>query len=551
LKHDALSVRTQVIEMYAGGQQPIFILKEGTTRSRGRGAQSNNIAAAKAVADAVRSTLGPKGMDKMMVDSMGDVVITNDGATILKEMDIEHPAAKMIIEVAKTQEQHCFDGTTTAVVIAGELLKRSEDLIEQNVHPTVICEGFRLAAERAISLLETHGISTADDVNFLHEVAKTALTGKSAGAVKAFLADICVNAVQAVGIEENGNRMVDLDDIKVEKKQGGSIKDSTLVDGIILDKERVHSGMPRSVDSAKVALINSAIEVKKTEVDAKIQITDPTQLASFLEEEENFLRGLVEKIQAAGANVVICQKGIDDLAQHYLSKSGLFAIRRAKKSDMEALAKATGGRIVTNLDDLSASDLGVASKVEERKIGDSDMTFVTGCTEAKSVSVLLRGGTDHVVDEIRRAFDDAVGVVSVAWEDGMVLTGGGSVMAALSRELRIFAEGVGGREQMAIEAFASALEVIPRTLAENAGLDPVNTIIELRKSHSDGDSHSGINVDEGGVKNMLDANVLEPLRVVEQAIQSATETAVMILRIDDVISSKSVSMDEMADGFDM
>ena len=537
--------------MYTGGQQPIFILKEGTTRSRGRGAQSNNIAAAKAVADAVRSTLGPKGMDKMMVDSMGDVVITNDGATILKEMDIEHPAAKMIIEVAKTQEQHCFDGTTTAVVIAGELLKRSEDLIEQNVHPTVICEGFRLAAERAISLLETHGISTADDVNFLHEVAKTALTGKSAGAVKAFLADICVNAVQAVGIEENGDRMVDLDDIKVEKKQGGSIKDSTLVDGIILDKERVHSGMPRSVDSAKVALINSAIEVKKTEVDAKIQITDPTQLASFLEEEENFLRGLVEKIQAAGANVVICQKGIDDLAQHYLSKSGIFAIRRAKKSDMEALAKATGGRIVTNLDDLSASDLGVASKVEERKIGDSDMTFVTGCTEAKSVSVLLRGGTDHVVDEIRRAFDDAVGVVSVAWEDGMVLTGGGSVMAALSRELRTFAEGVGGREQMAIEAFASALEVIPRTLAENAGLDPVNTIIELRKSHSDGDSHSGINVDEGGVKNMLDANVLEPLRVVEQAIQSATETAVMILRIDDVISSKSVSMDEMADGFDM
>jgi thermosome len=544
-------VPTQVIDMYTGGQQPIFILKEGTTRSRGRGAQSNNIAAAKAVADAVRSTLGPKGMDKMMVDSMGDVVITNDGATILKEMDIEHPAAKMIIEVAKTQEQHCFDGTTTAVVIAGELLKRSEDLIEQNVHPTVICEGFRLAAERAISLLETHGISTADDVSFLHEVAKTALTGKSAGAVKAFLADICVNAVQAVGIEENGDRMVDLDDIKVEKKQGGSIKDSTLVDGIILDKERVHSGMPRSVDSAKVALINSAIEVKKTEVDAKIQITDPTQLASFLEEEENFLRGLVEKIQAAGANVVICQKGIDDLAQHYLSKSGLFAIRRAKKSDMEALAKATGGRIVTNLDDLSASDLGVASKVEERKIGDSDMTFVTGCTEAKSVSVLLRGGTDHVVDEIRRAFDDAVGVVSVAWEDGMVLTGGGSVMAALSRELRTFAEGIGGREQMAIEAFASALEVIPRTLAENAGLDPVNTIIELRKSHSDGDSHSGINVDEGGVKNMLDANVLEPLRVVEQAIQSATETAVMILRIDDVISSKSVSMDEMADGFDM
>ncbi len=538
--------------MYAGGQQPIFILKEGTTRSRGRGAQSNNIAAAKAVADAVRSTLGPKGMDKMMVDSMGDVVITNDGATILKEMDIEHPAAKMIIEVAKTQEQHCYDGTTTAVVVAGELLKRSEDLIEQNVHPTVICEGFRLAAERAISLLESHGISTGENVQMLHEVAKTALTGKSAGAVKAFLADICVNAVHAVGIEDGDRRVVDLDDIKVEKKQGGSIKDSSLVDGIILDKERVHSGMPRNLDSAKVALINSAIEVKKTEVDAKIQITDPNQLASFLEEEENFLRGLVEKIQNAGANVVICQKGIDDLAQHYMAKAGLFAIRRAKKSDMEALSKATGGRIITNLDDLSSSDLGFANRVEERKIGDSDMTFITGCNEAKSVSVLLRGGTDHVVDEIRRAFDDAVGVVSVAWEDGMVLTGGGSVMAALSRELRTFAEGIGGREQMAIEAFASALEVIPRTLAENAGLDPVNTIIELRKAHSDGDSHSGINVDDGGVKNMLEANVLEPLRVVEQAIQSATETAVMILRIDDVISSKSVSMQEMGgEGFDM
>ena len=537
--------------MYAGGQQPIFILKEGTTRSRGRTAQSNNIAAAKAVADAVRSTLGPKGMDKMLVDSMGDVVITNDGATILKEMDIEHPAAKMIIEVAKTQEQSCHDGTTTAVVIAGELLKRSEDLIEQNVHPTVICEGFRLAAERAVGLLESYAISTDGQAGMLHEVAKTALTGKSAGALKAFLADICVAAVASVGIEEGDKRMVDLNDIKVEKKQGGSIRDSTLVDGIILDKERVHSGMPRSVDGAKVALINSAIEVKKTEVDAKIQITEAKQLASFLQEEENFLRSLVEKIQSAGANVVICQKGIDDLAQHYMAKAGIFAIRRAKKSDMEALAKATGGRIVTNLDDLGASDLGAASRVEERKIGDSEMTFITGCPEAKSVSVLLRGGTEHVVDEIRRAFDDAVGVISVAWEEGLVLTGGGSVLAALSRELRSYAEGIGGREQMAIEAFATALEVIPRTLAENAGLDPVNTIIALRKAHADGDSHAGINVEEGGVMNMLEANVLEPLRVVEQAIQSATETAIMILRIDDVISSKSVSMEEMNHEFDM
>tara|TARA_B100000614_G_scaffold1394_1_gene1516 strand:+ start:477 stop:2114 length:1638 start_codon:yes stop_codon:yes gene_type:complete len=536
----------KVNDMYGNGQAPIFILKEGTQRTRGRSAQSNNIAAAKAVADSVRSTLGPKGMDKMLVDSMGDVVITNDGATILKEMDIEHPAAKMIIEVAKTQEQHCYDGTTSAVVLSGELLKRSEDLIEQNVHPTVICEGFRLAAEKAISLLEHHGISTEGDDNVLLEVAKTSLTGKSAGAVKAFMADICVRAVNAVGVIDEGERLVDLSDIKVEKRQGGSIKDSSLIDGILLDKERVHAGMPRSINNAKIALVNSAVEVKKTEVDAKIQITDPNQLASFLAEEENYIRGLVDKITASGANVLVCQKGIDELAQHYLSKAGVFAIRRAKKSDMEALSKATGGRIVTNMDDLSGDDLGEAARVEERKIGESDMTFITGCPEAKSVSVLLRGGTEHVVDEIRRAFDDAVGVVSVAWEDGAVLTGGGSVLAALSRDLRTYAETIGGREQMAIEAFASALEIIPRTLAENAGLDPVTTIIALRKAHADGASHAGINVYEGGVVDMQDANVLEPLRVVEQAIQSATETAIMILRIDDVISSKGVSM---ADGF--
>ena len=536
--------------MYGNGQAPIFILKEGTQRTRGRSAQSNNIAAAKAVADAVRSTLGPKGMDKMLVDSMGDVVITNDGATILKEMDIEHPAAKMIIEVAKTQEQHCFDGTTTAVVLSGELLKRSEDLIEQNVHPTVICEGFRLAAEKAVECLETHGISTQGDDSVLTEVAKTALTGKSAGAVKSFLADICVRAVNSVGEIDGDDRLVDLSDIKVEKRQGGSIKDSTLVDGIILDKERVHAGMPRSVSNAKIALINSAIEVKKTEVDAKIQITDPTMLAAFLEEEEGYIRGLVEKIQASGANTVVCQKGIDDLAQHYMSKAGIFAIRRAKKSDMEALSKATDGRIVTNIDDLSSNDLGAAAKVEERKIGESDMTFITGCNEAKSVSVLLRGGTEHVVDEIRRAFDDAVGVVSVAWEDGAVLTGGGSVLASLSRDLRAYAESVGGREQMAIEAFATALEIVPRTLAENAGLDPVTTIIELRKAHADGKKFSGINVEDGGVMDMRAANVLEPQRVVEQAIQSATETAIMILRIDDVISSKGGAGGDMMGGME-
>jgi thermosome len=529
--------------MYGNGQAPIFILKEGTQRTRGKTAQSNNIAAAKAVADAVRSTLGPKGMDKMLVDSMGDVVITNDGATILKEMDIEHPAAKMIIEVAKTQEQHCYDGTTTAVILSGELLKKSEDLIEQNVHPTVICEGFRLAAEKACELLEVHGISTENDADILNEVAKTALTGKSAGAVKSFMADICVRAVQAVGVVEDGDRYVDIKDIKVEKRQGGSIRDSSLIDGIILDKERVHAGMPRLVQNGKIALINSAVEVKKTEVDAKIQITDPNQLALFLEEEEQYIRNLVDAVESSGANVLICQKGIDELAQHYLAKKGIFAIRRAKKSDMEALSKATGAQIITNIEDISPDDLGNAARIEEKKIGESDMTFITGCPEAKSVSVLLRGGTEHVVDEIRRAFDDAVGVVSVAWEDGAVLTGGGSVLASISRELRSYAETVGGREQMAIEAFSGALEIIPRTLAENAGLDPVTTIIELRKAHADGQQFAGINVYDGGVANMKDANVLEPLRVVEQAIQSATETAIMILRIDDVISSKGVMMD--------
>lgn len=533
------------------GHQPIFIMKEGTTRTSGKSAQGNNIAAAKAVADAVRSTLGPKGMDKMLVDTMGDVVITNDGATILKEMDIEHPAAKMIIEIAKTQDQHCHDGTTSAVVIAGELLKRSEDLVDQNVHPTVICEGFRLASDKAVELIDAHGV----DVNekMLGEVAKTALTGKSAGAVKEFLSEISVNAVLAVAQQDDGEVIVDLDDIKIQKKQGGSIRDSALVDGIILDKERVHSGMPRSVSEAGIALVNSAIEVKKTEVDAKIQITDPNMLSQFLDEEEQFLRSLVDKIQASGANVVICQKGIDDLAQHYMAKAGIFAIRRAKKSDMEALSKATGGRIVTNIDDLSADDLGSAAKVDERKIGDSDMVFVEGCPEAKSVSVLLRGGTEHVVDEVKRAFEDAIGVVAVAYEDGSVLTGGGSVVAALSRDLRSYAEGIGGREQMAIEAFSSALEVIPRTLAENAGLDPVNTIIDLRKAHSEGKSKHGVNVFNGGVADMGKAKVFEPSRVVEQAIQSASETAVMILRIDDVISSKSAGpMGEGEfDGMDM
>jgi len=538
--------------MYTGGQTPIFILKEGSTRTRGRSAQENNIAAAKAVSDAVRSTLGPKGMDKMLVDSMGDVVITNDGATILKEMDIEHPAAKMIIEIAKTQEQHCHDGTTTAVVLAGELLKRSEDLVEQNVHPTVICEGFRLAVEQATEHLQTLGIDVeVDDQRLLKEVAKTALTGKSAEAVKAFLSDICIGAINAVGSIEDGRREASLDDIKILKRQGGSIKDSTLVDGIILDKEKVHAGMPRSVSNARIALINSGIEVKKTEVDAKIQITDPSMLAKFLAEEEGYIRDLIDHIASTGANVVLCQKSIDDLAQHYMARKGIFAVRRVKKSDMEALSKATGGRIVTNLDDLSSEELGTSERVEERRIGDSDMVFVTGCEDAKSVSVLLRGGTEHVVDEIERAFIDARGVTAVAWEDGRVVPGGGATMASISRHLRTYAEGGGGREQMAIEAFATALEVIPRTLAENAGIDPVNALIELRKAHAEGSSTSGVDVNEVGVQDMLANDVVEPSRVVEQALLSATETSIMILRIDDVISASTSTMGGEEDFGDM
>jgi len=524
------------------GKQPILILKEGTERETGRDAQHNNIRAAMAIADAVRSTLGPKGMDKMLVDSMGDVVITNDGVTILKEIDIEHPAAKMIVEVAKTQDEECGDGTTSAVILAGELLKKALDLIEQDVHPTVIADGYRIASKKACEILESIAEDVKpDDAEVLKEIASTSMTGKAAAANKELLSDIAYRAVKAVSDEENGKITVDLDNIKIEKKHGGSVEDTELIEGIVLDKERVHPGMPKVVNDAKIMLLNTALEVKKTEVDAQIRISDPTQLQKFLDEEEAMLRKMVDKIKASGANVVLCQKGIDDLAQHYLSKAGIFAVRRVKKSDMEKLARATGASIVSELDEVEDSDLGYAGKVEERKIGDDEMVFVTNCKEAKAVTILIRGGTEHVVDEIERGMHDALSVVAATLEDGKITTGGGSAATEISLALRDFASSVGGREQMAVEAFADAIEVIPKTLATNAGLDAIDMLIELKKAHKEGKKTYGVDIFEGKPSDMRSKNVVEPLRVGTQAIKSATETTVMILRIDDIIAAKGSS----------
>ncbi|MEM4161020.1 MAG: thermosome subunit beta, partial [Thermoplasmata archaeon] len=482
---------------------------------------------------------GPRGLDKMLVDSMGDVVITNDGVTILKEVDVEHPAAKMLVEVAKTQDEECGDGTTTAVVLAGELLKKALDLIDQNIHPTVITGGYKMAANKALEELQKIGEKvTIDDTEKLKDIAMTAMGSKSVSAVRDYLAEIAVKAVKAVAEKYDGGYRVDLDNIQITKKHGGSVTDTEVIEGIIVDKERVHAGMPTRVENAKIALIDSALEVKKTEIDAKIEITDPSQLTAFLAEEEKMLKNMVETIKKSGANVVFCQKGIDDLAQHFLAKAGIYAVRRVKKSDMEKLAKATGANIITKLSELTPEDLGKAALVEERKIGDDKMTFVTGCTGAKAVSILIRGGTEHVVDEIERSMEDATSVVALAIEDGYMITGAGAAATELALRLRDYAATVGGREQLAIEAFASALEVIPRTLAENAGMDPIDVLIELRKAHKDKKIHYGVNVLLGKVGDMRKEKVLEPLRVGKQAIQSATEAAVMILRIDDVIAGK-------------
>jgi len=523
------------------GGQPVLILPEGTFRSKGRTAQENNIAAAKAVADAVRTTIGPKGMDKMLVDSIGDIVITNDGVTILEEMEIEHPAAKMMVEVAKTQNEEVGDGTTTAVVIAGELLKKAGELLEQEVHPTVIIRGFNLAKEKVLKAMDkiSKPISLEDDAD-LNKIAMTSMSGKSAYAYSEKLAELIVKAVKQVAEKRDGKIIVDTENIQREKKHGGSSEDTELIDGIIIDKEVVHPGMPKVIKNAKIALLDAALEVKETETDAQIQITDPNKLQEFIDQEERMLKTMVEKVANSGANVVLCQKGIDDVAQHYLAKKGILADRRVKKSDMEKLAKATGARIVTNLDDLKKEDLGFAGLVEEVRIGDEQMTFIRNCKNPKAVSILVRGGTEHVVDEIDRAIEDAIGAVASAVEVGKIVPGGGAPEEEAARELRKFAEGFSGREQLAINAFADALEVIPRSLAESGGLDPIDTLVALRAAHEQKKVETGVNVMEGGIGDMIKLGVIEPLKVKTQAINSAADAAIMILRIDDVISASKL-----------
>ena len=517
--------------------QPIFILPEGTQRSQGRNAQRTNIMAAKLVAETVRTTLGPKGMDKMLVDSMGDVVVTNDGVTILEEMSIEHPSAKMIVEVAKTQEDEVGDGTTTAVVLAGELLKKAEDLLDVEIHPTVIAKGYRMASQKAQELLRNmaQDVSEKDD-KILKNIAMTAMTGKGAEYAKEHLSELAVKAVKSVMEKENGIE-IDRENIKLEKKVGSGVENSELISGIVLDKERVHAGMPRQVKNAAIALIDSAIEIKSTETDAKIQISDPNSMEAFLQQEENMLKKMVGQIADSGATVVFCQKGIDDIAQHFLAKKGIYACRRIKKSDMEALARATGGTVVTNLADLNKKDLGFAGVVEETKVGGEEMTYVKECRNPKSVTMLVRGGTEHVVDEVKRAMEDAIGDVASALTVGKVVGGAGSPEMELSKSLRKYAQGLSGREQLAVQAFADAMEIIPRTLAENAGLDPIDVLTDLKAKHDKGQKWAGINVFSGKTMDAWKEGVIEPLKIKTQAISSAGEVAVMVLRIDDVIAS--------------
>ncbi len=523
------------------GGQPIIVVPEGTFRESGRNAQMSNIAAAKVVADAVRTTLGPKGMDKMLTDSLGDVVITNDGVTILDEMEIQHPAAKMVVEVAKAQDEEVGDGTTTAAVLTGELLKQAEGLLEQKIHPTSIAQGYRLAKEKALEIINKIGIDVSiKDKELLTKIALTSMTGKSSESAKDFLAKIAVEAISQVAVEDDGKVVIDLDQVKLEKKAGGSTDETTLISGLIIDKEIVHSGMPRKIENAKIALINSAIEVKELERDAQIRITDPSQMNAFIEQEEKMLKSMVDKIISSKANVVFCQKGVDDMAQHYLAKAGIMVARRVKKSDMDALSKATGGSVVSNLDEMAASDLGSSGIVEEKKISGSEMIFVRKCKEPKSVSILVRGGTDHVVDEIERAMKDALGGVAASIEVGMIVAGGGAPEAEIAKELRKYSESVGGREQLAISAFANAMDVIPKTLAENAGIDPINILVELRSQHDKGIKWAGIDVFKNKVQDMFKQGVVEPIKIKTQAIKSASEAAEMILRIDDVISASKL-----------
>ncbi|MBD3208946.1 TCP-1/cpn60 chaperonin family protein [Candidatus Woesearchaeota archaeon] len=516
--------------------QPIFILPEGSQRNTGKDAQRLNINAAKAVAESVRTTLGPKGMDKMLVDATGEVTVTNDGVTILQEMNIEHPSAKMIVEIAKTQEDEVGDGTTTAVVLAGELLKRAESLLEQEIHPTVIAKGYRLAAKKAQSLLQVMAEPiTPKETALLLRIASTAMTGKGAENNKGVLAQLALRAVKQVTQERDGELAIDIDDIKLEKKVGGAVEETELIKGLVLDKERVHSTMPRRVEKAKIALIDSSLEIKNTEIDAKINITDPEKMQAFLDMEENMIKEMVDRVVKTGANVVCCQKGVDDLAQHFFAKRGVYVVRRVRKSDMEKLSKATRATIVTDLKDLSTKDLGSAGTVEELKVGDEGMTYVKECRNPRSITVLIRGGTEHVVAEVKRALDDALGDIAASLRLRKVVAGAGSPEVELARGLQRYAEGLSGREQLAVKAFADAMEVVPRTLAENAGLDPIDVITGLKAMHDKGKKWAGINVFTGKVMDSWKEGVVEPLKIKTQAVSSAAEVAVMILRIDDVI----------------
>ena len=518
--------------------QPIFILPEGSQRTTGKSAQRANIMAAKLVAETVRTTLGPKGMDKMLVDAMGDVIVTNDGVTILKEMCIENPSAKMIVEVAKTQEDEVGDGTTTAVVLAGEFLKQAETLLDQEIHPTVIAKGFRMSAEKSQEILNQIAEKISDkDHDVLKKIALTAMTGKGAETAKDILGALVVEGIIQVLSKDGAKLVLDRDSIRIEKKTGASIEDSRLIKGVVIDKERVNPSMPQKVINAKIALIDSALEIKSTETDAKIQINDPGQLQAFLDQEERMLRAMAEKIAVSGANVVFCQKGIDDLVQHFLAKKGIFAGRRVKESDMEALAKATGASIVTNLHDLSLKDLGNAGLVEAVKMSGEEMTFVQECKNAQVVTILVRGGTEHVTDEIKRAITDAVGDIAAALQTGKVVAGAGASEIEVARQLRQYAEGLSGREQLAVQAFAQALEVIPRTLAENAGLDPIDVLTDLKAAHDKKQKWAGINVFTGKTIDAWKQGIIEPLKIKTQALSSAAEVAIMILRIDDVIAA--------------
>jgi thermosome len=525
----------------SSGNIPILVLKEGTGRTTGKEAQKNNIMAAKIVAETVKTTLGPRGMDKMLVSSLGDVTITNDGATILKELDVQHPAAKMLVEVAKTQDNEVGDGTTTSVILSGELLSKAENLLDQNVHPTVIIDGYKKAGDKAQETVNQMAIPVSiKDEKQLLNVALTSMGSKGITGAKEHFAKLAVEAVKQVAEDANGKVKADIDLIKIVKKHGKSLEDTELVKGMVLDKEVASSQMPKRVEKAKIALLNAKLEIEKTEFDAKINIERPDQMKLFLDEEERMLKEMADQVTKAGANVLICEKGIDDMALHFLAKAGVLAVKSVSSSDMEKLARATGGKIIANIKDLTAEALGEAKLVEEVKIGDDKLLYVRECKNPKAVTIVIRGGSEHVVAEAERSLHDALCVVRNAVEDGKIVPGGGAPEAEIARQLRSYAVKVGGREQLAIEAYADAVEAIPMMLAENSGLDPIDIIVSLRAEHERNQPYCGVDVFSGKVKNMLDLNIVEPVRVKQQVIKSATEAANMILKIDDLIAAKGM-----------